>query len=115
MGPSGSAAAVVPGRRGRLRVSERVYARIADQVARELLAEVWAGRSAKGAPPRVSVAVPGSTVTVRVAVELPLPADLARLAARLREQIGAQMAGLTGTRVAEVVVVVEKLVIRGAL
>ncbi|MFF2143238.1 hypothetical protein [Kitasatospora sp. NPDC058190] len=112
MGAPGAAAAV-PARRGRLRVADRVYARIADQAVREVLAEVWAGRSVKGAPPHVSVAVPGSTVRVRVAVELPFPADLAGLARGLRERVGAQVARLTGTRVSEVVVVVEKLVTGG--
>ncbi|MFG3228951.1 hypothetical protein ACGF07_29795 [Kitasatospora sp. NPDC048194] len=107
-------AAVVPARRGRLRVADRVYARIADQAVREVLAGVWAGRSTTGAPPRVSVAVPGSTVTVRVTVELPFPADLAGLAAALRERVGDRVAALTGSRVSDVVVVVEKLVAGGA-
>lgn len=111
---AGSAAAPVPGRRGRLRVADRVYARIAGQAAREALAEAWAGRSATGSPPRVSVVRPGSTVKVRIAVDLPFPADLAGLARGVRERVAARVLGLTGTRVSEVVVVVEKLVAGGA-
>ncbi|MBV2151351.1 hypothetical protein [Kitasatospora sp. SUK 42] len=111
---AGSGAAAVPGRRGRLRVADRVYARIAGQAAREVLAEAWAGRSTAGAPPRVSVVRPGSTVTVRIVVELAFPADFAGLARGVRERVAERVAGLTGTRVSEVVVVVEKLVPRGA-
>ncbi|WBP86430.1 hypothetical protein [Kitasatospora cathayae] len=116
MGAPVPAPASGPGaaRRGRLRVADRVYARIAEQAAREVLARAWAGRSVKGAPPRVSVARPGSTVTVRVAVEAPFPADLAGLARGVRDRVAAQVVGLTGTRVSEVVVVVENLVAGGA-
>ncbi|MEV7596818.1 Asp23/Gls24 family envelope stress response protein [Kitasatospora sp. NPDC089797] len=109
-----AAPAAVAARRGRLRVADRVYERIAGQAAREVLAEVWAGRSEKGEPPRVSVARPGSTVTVRVAVELPFPADLAGLARAVRERVAERVAGLTGTRVSQVVVVVDKLVLGAA-
>ncbi|MFD7448052.1 Asp23/Gls24 family envelope stress response protein [Kitasatospora sp. NPDC059827] len=97
-----------------MRVADRVYERIAGQAAREVVAEAWVGRSVKGEPPKVSVARPGSTVTVRVAVELPFPADLAGLARRVRDRVAAQVSGLTGTKVSEVVVVVEKLVAGGA-
>ncbi|MFE2723478.1 hypothetical protein [Kitasatospora sp. NPDC059327] len=103
-----------PGARGRLRVADRVYARIAARAAREALADAWSGRAERGGPPKVSVAAPGSTVTVRVAVDLPFPADFAALARAVRERIVAQVGGLTGTRVAEVVVVVERLVTGGA-
>ncbi|MFD8786934.1 hypothetical protein [Kitasatospora sp. NPDC059599] len=121
MGATASAASApapgpVPasGRRGRLRVADRVYARIAAQAVREVLAVAWPAGRARGAPPRVSVAVPGSTVTVRVEVELPFPSDVAGLAAAMRRAIAARVLGLTGTRVSDVVVVVEKLVAGGA-
>ncbi|MGW2251231.1 hypothetical protein ACWCXH_13615 [Kitasatospora sp. NPDC001660] len=96
--------------RGRIRIADRAYARIAARAAGEALAGVWTGRSVKGAPPTVSVSVPGSTVRVRVEVELPFPSDLAALARAVRDRVGAQVNGLTGTRVSEVVVVVERLV-----
>ncbi|MFI2609832.1 hypothetical protein [Kitasatospora sp. NPDC018619] len=106
--------ASVPGRRGRLRVADRVYARIAARAAREALADAWPAGRAKGAPPHVSVTVPGSTVKVRVALELPFPSDVAALAVAVRRRIAERVAGLTGTRVSDVVVVVEKLVTGGA-
>ncbi len=111
---SGSGSGSVPGRRGRLRVADRVYARIAARAVREVLTEAWPAGRAKGAPPHVSVTVPGSTVTVRVAVELPFPSDIAALAGAVRTRIAERVVGLTGTRVSEVVVVVEKLVTGGA-
>lgn len=98
----------------RLRVADRVYARIAARAAREALADAWRGRADHGSPPKVSVSVPGSTVLVRAVVDLPFPADLAALARAVRDRIAAQVGGLTGTRVSEVVVVVEKLVPRAA-
>ncbi|WP_030242125.1 hypothetical protein [Streptomyces sp. NRRL S-350] len=109
-----SASVPAPGRRGRLRVADRVYARIAARAAREAIVEAWPAGRAKGAPPHVSVAVPGSTVTVRVAVELPFPSDVAATARAVRDRIAAQVVGLTGTKVSGVVVVVEKLVPGGA-
>lgn len=99
--------------RGRIRISDRAYARIAARAATEALAGAWAGRSVRGAPPTVSVSVPGSAVRVRVEVELPFPADLAALARAVRERVGERVKGLTGTRVSEVVVVVERLVTGG--
>ncbi|MFE4971170.1 hypothetical protein ACFRAR_03525 [Kitasatospora sp. NPDC056651] len=95
-------------------MADRVYARIAARATREVLAEAWPAGRAKGAPPYVSVTVPGSTVTVRVAVELPFPSDVAALAGAVRERIAERVAGLTGTKVSRVVVVVEKLVTGGA-
>ncbi|MED7950518.1 hypothetical protein PUR61_34405 [Streptomyces sp. BE20] len=105
-----------PGARGRLRIADRVYARIAARAAGEALAEVRPGRSGPGGPPKVSVtgpASPSAAVTVRVAVDLPFPADLAALARAVRDRVAAQVGALTGTRVAEVVVVVERLVTEG--
>ncbi|MBV6699595.1 Asp23/Gls24 family envelope stress response protein [Kitasatospora aureofaciens] len=108
-----AAASTAAAARGRLRIADRVYARIAARAAREALAGVWIGRRVKGAPPTVSVVVPGSTVRVRVGVELPFPADLAALARAVRDRVTTQVNGLTGTRVSEVVVVVERLVTGG--
>ncbi|MFD7413245.1 hypothetical protein [Kitasatospora purpeofusca] len=102
-----------PGTRGRLRIADRVYARIAARAAREALDGAWQGRTARGAPPTVSVntpSAPGAPVTVRVAVDLPFPADLTALARAVKDRIGADVRALTATRVAEVVVVVEHLV-----
>ncbi|MFC5665653.1 hypothetical protein ACFP3U_22065 [Kitasatospora misakiensis] len=102
-----------PGARGRLRIADRVYARIAARAAREALTEAWQGRTGRGGPPKVSVsgpAAPSAPVTVRVALDLPFPADLTALARAVRDRITADVRALTGTRVAEVVVVIEHLV-----
>ncbi|MFJ3790903.1 hypothetical protein [Kitasatospora sp. NPDC090091] len=111
--PSAGPARREPGARGRLRIADRVYARIAARAARDALADAWRGRAQRGGPPKVSVSAPGSTVSVRVSVDLPFPADLAALARTVRERITAQVGALTGTRVTEVVVVVERLVAGG--
>ncbi|MFB7473869.1 hypothetical protein [Kitasatospora sp. NPDC056184] len=102
-----------PGARGRLRIADRVYARIAARAAREALADAWHDRTARGGPPKVSVtgpATPSAPVTVRVSVDLPFPADLAALARTVRDRVTRDTRALTGTRVAEVVVVIEHLV-----
>ncbi|WP_327681949.1 hypothetical protein [Kitasatospora sp. NBC_00458] len=121
--PVPAPAAREPAARGRLRLADRVYARIAARAAREALTEARRGRDGPGEPPRVSVtstaasvsaAVSPAAVTVRVAVDLPFPADLAALARAVRDRISAQLGALTGTRVTEVVVVVERLVTEGA-
>ncbi|WP_380280298.1 hypothetical protein [Kitasatospora purpeofusca] len=101
-----------PGARGRLRMADRVYARIAARAARDALADAWRDRTARGGPPKVSVtgpATPGAPVTVRVSVDLPFPADLAALARAVRDRVTRDTRALTGTRVAEVVVVIEHL------
>ncbi|MFF7458384.1 hypothetical protein [Kitasatospora sp. NPDC008115] len=101
-----------PGDRGRLRIADRVYARIAARAAREALADAWHGRTARGGPPKVSVggpAHPGAPITVRVSVDLPFPSDLATLGRAVRDRITTDTRTLTGTRVAEVVVVIEHL------
>ncbi|MER7705632.1 hypothetical protein ABTX81_22420 [Kitasatospora sp. NPDC097605] len=102
-----------PGGRGRLRIADRVYARIAARAAREALADAWQGRTARGGPPKVSVtgpASPGAPITVRVSVDLPFPADLTALARAVRDRVTTDTRTLTGTRVSAVVVVIEHLI-----
>ncbi|MFC9329933.1 hypothetical protein [Kitasatospora sp. NPDC057015] len=97
-------------RRGSLRIADRVFVKTAARAAREALDGAWVGRPGRGAPPKVSVAVSGRTATVRVGVELPFPAALAVLAGAVRDRVVEQVTALTGTRVAEVTVVIERLV-----
>lgn len=99
-----------PGARGRLRIADRVHAAIAARAAQEALAAAWPVRSGPDAPPRASVSTPGTTVAVRISVELPFPADLAALAGAVRERVVDRLTTLTGTRVTEVTVVVDRLV-----
>ncbi|WP_371479010.1 Asp23/Gls24 family envelope stress response protein [Kitasatospora sp. NBC_00315] len=107
--PAVVAPSAADGRRGSLRIADRVFAKIAARAARDALETAWVGRAGRGAPPDVSVSVPGRTATVRVGVELPFPADLASLARAVRDRVAEQVVTLTGTRVAEVTVVVERL------
>ncbi|MFF1870816.1 hypothetical protein [Streptomyces sp. CB03911] len=97
------------GRRGSLRVADRVFVKVAARAARDALDVACPGLPAPGTPPHVSVSVPGRTATVRVGVELPFPADLAALARVVRDRVAEQVAALTGTRVVEVTVLVERL------
>ncbi|MGW4893812.1 hypothetical protein ACWEQL_16325 [Kitasatospora sp. NPDC004240] len=99
-----------PGVRGRLRVADRVYVKIAARAAREALAGAWRGHAGRGAAPRVSVSTPGTTVAVRVAVDLPFPADLAVLARAVRDRVTADLTAFTGTQVTGVAVTVDRLV-----
>ncbi|MFI6445311.1 Asp23/Gls24 family envelope stress response protein [Kitasatospora sp. NPDC050543] len=99
--------------RGRLRIADRVFARIAARAAREAMARAWAGRAGRGAPPKVAISAQGSTATVRVSLELPYPCDLAAVAGEVRDRITERVSTLTGTRVGEVAVVVERLVPAG--
>ncbi|GAA2152217.1 hypothetical protein GCM10009760_48510 [Kitasatospora kazusensis] len=97
--------------RGRLRIADRVLARIAARAAREALAGAWAGWPGTGGVPRVSVSAPhhgGTRLTL--GLELPFPADLAALARLAQAAVAEQLTALTGTEIAEVTVVVERLV-----
>lgn len=96
--------------RGRLAIADRVFARIAGRVAREALADVWAGRSGTGAEPRVTVSSSRSRTRLIIGLDLPFPADLAALARRTQTAVSRQVADLTGTEIDAVTVVVERLV-----
>ncbi|MER5867904.1 hypothetical protein [Kitasatospora sp. NPDC002040] len=103
------AAAVVPAvvpaaERGRLRIADRVLARLAERATGQALG----GRP--GAVRRVAVSGAGGDVRLTLGVELPFPADLAALAGAVRAAVAAELAGLAGTTVGEIVVVVERLV-----
>ncbi|MGW6918675.1 hypothetical protein ACWGB8_33380 [Kitasatospora sp. NPDC054939] len=99
-----------PGARGRLRIADRVYAAIAVRAARDALADAWRGHPGTAAVPHVSVSTPGTTVAVRVSVDLPFPIDLAAVAGTVRDGIAERLTTLTGTRVTGVTVVVDRLV-----
>ncbi|WP_345707810.1 hypothetical protein [Kitasatospora paranensis] len=101
------------GPRGRLRIADRVYSGIAEQAVREALADEWARRSATGAPPKASVLVVGGSARVTLHLDLPYPADLARLSGLARDTAAARVAELTGTPVGSVAVLVERLVPAG--
>ncbi|WP_051969517.1 hypothetical protein [Kitasatospora azatica] len=93
-----------PARRGRLRIADRVLARIAWLAARDAL-----GPDAPGEPPRVTVAVAAGSAQVRVGVDLPFPSDLVRQAGAVQAAVADRVGTLTGIPAQEVVVVVERL------
>ncbi|MER8187076.1 hypothetical protein [Kitasatospora sp. NPDC094015] len=99
----------VAAQRGELRVADRVFSSIAGYAVRQSLAESWAGRADRGAPPRVSVRVVQGVARITLHLDLPFPADLAELARTARAAAADRVAELTGTPVGDVVVVVERL------
>jgi hypothetical protein len=105
-----AAAAIPAARRGRLKIADRVYARLAEQAVRQALAEIWAARTARGKPPRATVLVVGGKARVTLHLDLPYPADLAGLSHLCRDAAAGQVAELTGTPVTEVALLVERLV-----
>lgn len=105
-----AAAATVRAPRGRLRIADRVYARLAEQAVRQELAGAWETRSTLGAPPRATVLVVGGTARITLHLDLPYPADLAGLSRAARHAVAGQVLALSGTPVVEVAVVVERLV-----
>ncbi|MFD9125695.1 hypothetical protein [Kitasatospora sp. NPDC059571] len=105
-----AAAAAAPAARGRLRIADRVYARLAEQAVRQALADEWARRSTTAAPPRASVLVVGGNARITLHLELPYPADLAELSRIARDAVADHVSALTGTPVLSVAVLVERLV-----
>ena len=102
-----------PAQRGRLRIADRVLARIAWLAARDALVAATASMAtaAAGEPPRVAVSVSGSSARIRVGVDLPFPSDLAALAGAVRDAVAERVGALTGIPAREVVVVVERLLL----
>ncbi|MDH6129434.1 hypothetical protein [Kitasatospora sp. GP82] len=99
-----------PAERGALRIADRALARIAARAAHDTLAAAWAGRAGQATTTaRVSIAASGRGTRLTLGLDLPYPADLAALAQTVRAAVSEQVAALTGTRVAEVVVLVERL------
>ncbi|MFB7664742.1 hypothetical protein ACFC1R_12455 [Kitasatospora sp. NPDC056138] len=109
--PGPAAGRRAPAERGALRIADRVLARIAARAARDTLAVAWAGRAGRATTtPRVSVTAIGRARRLTLGLDLPYPADLAALALLVRAKVAEQVAALTGVRLAEVAVVVERLV-----
>ncbi|WP_441249685.1 hypothetical protein [Kitasatospora sp. McL0602] len=96
-----------PAERGRLRLADRVLAGIAATAVREALA---AASGARPRTPRVTVSASHGTARLTLGLTLPFPADLAALAAVARDAAAEHCQTMTGTRIREVVVVVERLV-----
>ncbi|WP_137980664.1 hypothetical protein [Streptomyces violaceusniger] len=121
-----------PGERGATRIADRVVAKIASQAAREALrgggaaaadagtgADIGAAAGAGpgeaalaggvGARPYAVAAVRGGVARVRVAVELGYPSDIGAHCGAVRRQVIERVGELTGMKVPEVAVTVERL------
>ncbi|MGW0614562.1 Asp23/Gls24 family envelope stress response protein [Streptomyces sp. NPDC002788] len=96
---------VPPGERGGTRIADRVVAKIASQAAREAVGTL----PADAGRPSATVVVHHEAAHVRVHVELGYPCDIGGRCHRVRRQVVERVGSLTGMRVPEVVVHVERL------
>lgn len=103
--------------RGATVIPEKVVARIAARAAREALATHadTAAAPVKLAAPHASVTVGSGTARLGLTLDLPYPIDLARTSRRLQRYVSERVAHLTGMRVAEVTLDIERLVPSGGL
>jgi uncharacterized alkaline shock family protein YloU len=98
---------VPAGERGETRLADRVVARIAAQSAREALDFL----PADAVPPYATVNLNQDAGTARVSVNLELayPSDLGGQCRAVRRRVTGRVAELTGLKVLEVVIHVERL------
>lgn len=92
--------------RGATEVADRVVGRIAAQAARELLGD----GSQDGAAARARAGVRRGRARITLALDLPYPADLARVTGDVQRHVAERAAQLTGLPIAEVSVRIEELV-----
>ncbi|MFG2887931.1 hypothetical protein [Streptomyces sp. NPDC048248] len=104
-------------RRGAILIPDTVVARIAAQAAREALIR-QAGRS----PARLGLGPAQSTATVhdgsarlKISLDLPYPVDIARTCGEIRRYIADRVSHLTGMRIDDITVSVQRLVSRERL
>ncbi|MFH8367918.1 Asp23/Gls24 family envelope stress response protein [Streptomyces sp. NPDC018031] len=104
---------VPPGRRGALRIADRVFTKIASQAAQEALPDAAGDAPAPVVRrlPQASVSVSArrGTARVRLQVELGYPLDLGAAGGSVRRHVAARVEELTGMRVPEVTVEVARL------
>ncbi|MGW7349072.1 Asp23/Gls24 family envelope stress response protein [Streptomyces sp. NPDC054854] len=87
-------------------------ARIAARAAKEALAQHTgtATSPAKVAAPRASASVGNDSTRLGLSVEFPYPTDLARTSREIQRYVGERVAHLTGMRITEVTLTIERLV-----
>ncbi|GHI75286.1 hypothetical protein Sspor_08470 [Streptomyces spororaveus] len=87
-------------------------ARIAARAAREALATHTdtSAAHAELAAPHASVTVGSGTARLGLTMDLPYPIDLARASRHVQHYVGERVARLTGMRVTEVTLAIERLV-----
>ncbi|MFD8789809.1 Asp23/Gls24 family envelope stress response protein [Streptomyces vinaceus] len=98
--------------RGATVIPERVVARIAARAAKEALADRTgtAASPVKLAAPQASATVTKGSARLKLSMEVPYPADLARTSLHVQHYVSERVAHLTGMSVTEVTLAVERLV-----
>ncbi|CAL9613605.1 hypothetical protein [Streptomyces sp. NPDC090994] len=103
--PRAARDAVPPGERGATRITDRVVAKVAAQAAREAVGEL----PPDAARPHARVVVRHGAARVRVHLELDYPCDVGARCGRVRHRVAERVSTLTGMKVPEVTVRVERL------
>lgn len=96
--------------RGALRIADRVIAKIATQAAGEVLTGAPNAELVPGdVRPHATVSVRKDTARLRLSLELGYPADVGAVCGSVRRHVVGRVEALTGMRVPEVAVEVERL------
>ena len=103
-------ATVPAAERGALTIAERVVAKVASRAAYEVLSAAPEHPYGPGGRrPSASAEVRSGTARIRLGVELAYPVDIGAVCARLRNGVADRVRGLTGMKVPEVPVRVDRL------
>ncbi|HEY5832441.1 Asp23/Gls24 family envelope stress response protein [Streptomyces sp.] len=98
------------GERGGLRIADRVVAKIAAQVAGEVLSGApGAELVPRDARPHASVSLRKDTARLRITLELGYPVDIGAVCGTVRGHVTRRVEALTGMQVPEVAVEIERL------
>ncbi len=96
--------------RGSLRIADRVIAKIAAQAAGEVLTDApHADLVPDDVRPHATVSIRKDTARLRLSLELGYPADIGAVCGSVRRHVIGRVESLTGMRVPEVAVEVERL------
>ncbi|MET8294485.1 Asp23/Gls24 family envelope stress response protein [Streptomyces sp. NPDC005180] len=110
-GAAGATRALPPAaERGATVIPDKVVARIAARAAREALHGQTGTAPRELAAPRASVSAAGGSARLGLTLDLPYPADLAGTARQVQHYVGERVALLTGMKITEVTVVIDRLV-----
>lgn len=114
-GVSGFRPVLPAAERGATVIPDKVVARIAVRAAQEALAMQKDTSVAKLAAPHASVTAGSGTARLGLTLEMPYPTDLATAARQVQQYVTERVAHLTGMRITEVTLAIERLVPAGGL
>ncbi|MFJ5798589.1 Asp23/Gls24 family envelope stress response protein [Streptomyces decoyicus] len=102
----------MPARRGATLIPETVVARIAVRAAREALIRHtgWPPARLGLGPAHSTAAVHEGSARLKVSLDLPYPVDIARTCGEIRRYIADRVSHLTGLRIDDLTVSVQRLV-----